>query len=99
MILISLDHRKRFEAIKKELSLLGSTESNFLQVELLFFEALSISREYGDDPQANPLLAALRQLQETAYEKTKLPTHKRSQRESLIRRFVLGLKKVLSAIY
>lgn len=96
---ISIDHRKRFEEIKRRLSLLGNSENNFLQVELLFFEALTISKEYGDDIQTNPLLAALRQLQQIEYEKTKMPTQKINQRVTVIRRFVSAFKKTLSATY
>lgn len=96
---ISVDHRKRFEEIKRKLSALGNGENNFVQVELLFFEALDISKEYGEDIESNPLLAALRQLQRTEYEKTKAPTQKINQRVILIRRFVSGFKKALSATY
>jgi hypothetical protein len=92
---LSTGHRKRFEEIKRSLSVLGSREYNFIQVELLFFEALSISRQYGEDPQDNTLLASLRQVQHTDYEKTKLPTRKKNQRETVIRRFISSLRKVL----
>lgn len=94
---LSLDHKKRFDEIKRRLSALGNGENNFVQVELLFYEAIDIAKEYGEDVQTNPLLAALRQLQQDAYEKTKAPTHKVNQRVILIRRFVMGLKKALSA--
>ena len=93
---LSLDHKKRFDEIKKRLSALGTGENNFVQVELLFFEAIDIAKEYGEDVQTNPLLAALRQLQQDEHEKTKAPTHKVNQRVVLIRRFVMGLKKDLS---
>jgi hypothetical protein len=93
---ISTSHKQRFEEIKKSLQLLGCKESHFVKIELLFFEALSISRTYGDDPQQNALLTALKGLQHNQYEKTKVVTKKASQRESSIRRFVVGFKKVLS---
>ena len=93
---ISLEHKKRFDEIKRRLSVLGNGENNFVQVELLFFEALDIAKEYGDDILANPLLASLRQLQQGDYEKTKAPTQKINQRVTVIRRFISGFKKALS---
>lgn len=96
---ISIDHKKRFEEIKKRLSVLGSTENNFVQVELLFFEAIAISKEYGEDIQTNSLLAELRRLQQSDYEKTKMPTQKINQRVTVIRRFISGFKRALSATH
>ena len=93
---ISVQHQKRFEEIKKRLSILGNSESNFLQVELLYFEALSISKEYGVDIHTNSLLETLKKLQHTEYEKAKLPAHKKNQQETAIRHFILGLKKAIS---
>src|SRR5689334_12670433 len=92
---ISNDHKKRFDEIKKRLYVLGNSETNFLQVELLFFEALSISRQYGQDPQVNSLLASLKQVQQTDYEKTQMPTHKKNQKETHIRLFISSLRKAL----
>lgn len=96
MTAITTTDKKRFEAIRKDLSLLGCRESSFLKVELLFFEALSISRHYGEDPGQNPLLAQLKQLQGDAYEKTRAVTAKSRQREQHIRKFIVQLKKALS---
>jgi hypothetical protein len=93
---VSNSHRQRFEEIKKALQLLGCKESQFVKIELLFFEVLTISRTYGDDPQQNSLLAALKNLQHDQYEKTKMATKKAGERESAIRRFVIGLRKALS---
>jgi len=64
----------------------------------LFFEVLEISRTYGQDPEQNTLLAKLKKLQYDQYEKTKAATKKAGQRESSIRRFVVSLRKLLSAI-
>lgn len=93
---ISNLHKQRFEEIRKTLQLLGYKESQFIKIELLFFEALNISRAYGDDPRHNTLLTALKDLQHNQYEKTKVITKKPSQRESSIRRFIVDLRKVLS---
>ncbi len=95
---ISDVHRHRFEEIRKHLRILGHKESEFVKVELLFFEAVTISRNYGEDPAQNNLLAALKNLQHDQYEKTKIATRKAGERESFIRRFVVALRKVLSAV-
>lgn len=88
--------RKRFDAIRKQLDLLGNRESTFLQVELLFFEALNIAKTYGDDVQANALLAAFRNVQAGAYEKTREACKTSAQKERLIRQFTVQFKKALA---
>jgi hypothetical protein len=96
IVSISHTHRQRFEEIRKSLQVLGYKESEFVKIELLFFEVLSISRTYGVDPEQNNLLADLKILQSDQYEKTKIATRKASERETAIRRFVVGFRKVLS---
>jgi hypothetical protein len=93
---ITTDHKKRFEEIRKNLGLIGCKESSFLKVELLFYEALTISRSYGNDPEQNSLLAALKKVESDEYEKTKEKFRKSSQRETFIRRFVVQFKNVLA---
>jgi len=93
---VSNIHSQRFEEIRKSLQELGYKESQFVKVELLFFEVVSISKTYGEDLEQNSLLAALKNLQHDQYEKTKIATRKASERESAIRRFVVGLRKILS---
>ena len=89
-------HRRRFEEIRKSLQELGNKEAVFVKIELLFFEVLSIAKTYGEDPEQNSLLAALKNLQHDQYEKTKIATKKASERELAIRRFTVGLRRVLS---
>ncbi|MGZ3839857.1 MAG: hypothetical protein ACXVMS_18285 [Flavisolibacter sp.] len=93
---LSTPHQVRFEEIKRNLGLLGCKESSFIKVELLFFEALTISRTYGEDMHVNPLLRALKDLQYGPYEKTKEVTRKPAQREIVIKKFIVKLKQVLS---
>jgi len=96
-IALSVSHKQRFDEIKKRLSILGNKESSFIQVELLFYEALTISRTYGEDINSNGLLADLRQIQADQYEKTKELTRKSGRRESNIRRFISRFKTALAA--
>lgn len=93
---ISKVHRIRLTEIRKSLQTLGCKEAQFLKIELLFFEALDISRNYTDDLDDNPLLAALKNVQNDQYQKTKIATRKASERESSIRRFVVSFRKALS---
>jgi len=89
-------HKSRFDEIKKKLSLLGCKESSFITIELLFYEAINISRTYGDDPTENKLLSALKQLQVDQYQSAKELFRKSSQKEQAIRRFNVQFKNVLS---
>ncbi|MBD0332327.1 MAG: hypothetical protein ICV66_06705 [Chitinophagaceae bacterium] len=100
MITIITDlHKQRLKEIRNSLNVIGYKEGSFLQVELLFYEALTISRTYGNDPDQNILLAAFKKLQSEQYEKTKELTRKSSQREKRIRGFIFQFKKILSGIY
>jgi len=93
---ISKIHRVRLNEIRKSLQTLGWKEAQLLKIELLFFEALDISRTYTDDLDQNSLLAALKNVQNDQYQKTKIATRKASEHESYIRRFVVSFKKALS---
>lgn len=93
---VSATHRERLHAISKTLRVLGNKESEFLKIELLFFEALDISRTYTDDLTQNTLLAALKNVQNEEYQKTKIATRKASERESAIRRFIVSFRKAIS---
>ena len=92
-----MTHKKRFSEIKQSLQTLGYREDQFVKVELLFFEAINISRTYGDNAAENNLLSALKETQYDQYEKTKVFTKKPKQREILIRKFVLRLKQIIGA--
>lgn len=93
---ISHIHRQRLEEIRKSLQTLGYKESEFVKIELLFFEVLSIAKTYGEKPEENGLLFQLKNLHHDQYEKTKIATKKASEREVAIRRFIVALRKILS---
>jgi hypothetical protein len=90
------DPAKQLNDIRKKLSLLGCKESSFITVELLFYESLTISRVYGDDPSGNELLAALKNLERNQYKDAKELFRKSTQKELAIRRFMVQLKIVLA---
>ncbi len=89
--------KKKFEEIKKQLVLIGFKESAFIRVELLFYEAITIAREYGDELETNALLTSLKELEAGQYQSTKLYFKKSSQREQMIKRFMNQFKIILSS--
>jgi hypothetical protein len=93
---ISAAHKIRFDEIRKKLSLLGSKESTFVAVELLFYELLTIARSYGNESSENQLLEQLKVLEGNEYKKTQLKYQKGSHREKAIRQFVNLLKHLLA---
>jgi hypothetical protein len=95
MIALSKQHRTRFNEIRQKLTSLGSRESVFVTIELLFYEALAIARTYGEDP-GNNLLADLNQVYAEEYQATKEVFRKSRQRELVIRKFVVRLKNALN---
>jgi len=95
-ILITIPDQKRFQAIRKNLDMLGSKESTFLKVELLFYEALNMAKTYGENTHINELLAALRNVQLGTYEKTKSVCKTRAQKERLIHQFMVQFKRAIA---
>lgn len=93
---LSLLHKRELEEIKRELSAIGAKEGSFVKVELLFYKAIALAREYGDDERENNLLAALKQIQLNQYHQTTALFKKNTQRERIIRRFITSVKLVLA---
>lgn len=94
---INHQHRQQLEEMKRQLSIIGFRESNFLKIELLFYDAIEIARAHGNDVNDNKLLARLKELQANEYLNTKNLFKKSSQREQVIRRFITGFRSALSA--
>lgn len=94
-MVISSDHRELFDSIRKQLTAIGHRESTFIRVELLFFEALGASRQYGVGTH-NPLHATLKQVESEEYQLTTGAFHKAAQREKVIRHFIVKFKNTLS---
>jgi hypothetical protein len=87
--------KEELERMKKQLSLIGSKEGNFISVEILFYEAITFSRTLGD-AEDNQLLAALKQIQATEYRAAKEHYSKSTMREKAIRRFISRFKIALA---
>lgn len=88
--------KQRFEEIRKSISSIGPKESAFIRVEQLFYEAINISRNYGNDVTENKLLALFKELEADHYQNTKAHFKKSSQRELVIKRFINHFKIVLA---
>lgn len=95
--IISSEHKLELQRIGKSLTTIGSAESNFPRVEILFYDVLTLARQYGEDPKQNNLLAALQELKEGSYQKTKAFFKKSTQCESAIRRFINQFRSLLIA--
>src|SRR5687768_16959540 len=95
-VLITSPDKSRLEEIRKTLTMLGYRESAFLKVELLFYEALTLAKAYGDNLQINGLLASLRNVQAGIYQETKAVFKTSTQKERIIRKFIVEFKKAIS---
>src|SRR6186713_2120949 len=80
--------KQRFEEIRKSITEIGSKESAFIRIEELFYEAINISRNCGNDVAYNNLLALFKDLEADHYQNTNGHFRKSSQREHVIKRFI-----------
>lgn len=93
---IEKSQRDELERMKKQLSVLGSREGNFINVEILFYEAITLARTLNDDDQENKLLAALKQIQATEYRSAKELYPRSTMKEKAIRKFMSRFKNALA---
>ncbi len=89
-------HKKRISEIYEHLHTLRSDENSFFEVEGLFYEVLSISRNYGNDEKENSMLSVLKDLERNEYIQTQKKYAKSRQREIVIKRFKNLFKKRLN---
>lgn len=87
-IQIQPEHKQKLAEIYKRLNALGSKESSFSTVESLFYEAINISRFYGNDVSENNLLASLKEVESAEYKVTQGHFKKSNQREIAIKKFM-----------
>jgi hypothetical protein len=87
----------RLEEIRGRLTVIGSRESSFTGVEILFYDAITAARELGGDNPDNQLLNELKDLERNEYQSTKQLFKKSSVREQAIRKFMVRLKRILKS--
>jgi hypothetical protein len=91
------EQQQQLESLRKKLVGIESKESNFLKIELVFYEAMDAARLQGDNPEENELLTALKHLQAGVYQDTKKRFKKTTQQDQVIRKFANQLKSILAA--
>ena len=93
---ITDSHKQRFEEMRRIIRETGGKETNFSKIEQLFYEAINISRSYGNDIADNKLLALFKKLEAEQYTDTTALFKKGSKREQAIKRFTNQFKIVLN---
>ncbi len=89
--------KQRFEEIRKSITEIGSKESSFVKIEQMFYESITICRNYGNEVAENKLLALFKNLEEGKYyQDTKAHFRKSSQREQAIKKFINQFKIALA---
>jgi hypothetical protein len=93
---LSNDDKAKLAAIHKALSLLPSTEHAFMKMESLFYDALSIARDYSTSDEKNSFLYNLLRLKEEEFKTAQEKYTKARQHEVAIKQFRSAFKKELS---
>jgi predicted DNA-binding ribbon-helix-helix protein len=93
---LSDEHIKRLKDVLGSIRITPCDESSFLRLELLFYDVLSIARAYGDEWEANNMLAALKHIQAREYKHANEKFPKSRQRMVAIKKFRTALKKEVS---
>jgi hypothetical protein len=96
MMTLTQLHKDRFREISEKLKSQGHRESAFTGAEILFYEAIAIARDYGNDLSGNSLLAELKYLESNQYRNTQTIFRKSSQREQRIKSFIRQLVGILT---
>ena len=85
----------RLKEISSQLQKFDCKQSSLVLLENLFFEALSLSRNYADEPGQSTLTYELMQMKENEYKRTQEYGKTIKTQESLIRNFRHKFKKVV----
>jgi hypothetical protein len=93
---ISAVHKEKFSEIRKKLALIGNKEEKFVTVELLFYETLTLARQYGDLTSENKLLSELKDIESNEYKATQEKFPKKARRERAIKHFMHRFRTLLA---
>jgi DNA-binding FadR family transcriptional regulator len=96
MIVLTQEHKNRLREINEKLKNQKHSEALFTGVEIMFYEAIAIARDYGNDLSGNRLLADLKYLESNQYRATQVQFRKSRQREQKIKSFIRQLVGILT---
>lgn len=89
------DHKKSIDLALSRIRTISSEESSFTQLELLFYNVLSIARAYGNNIDENTMLAGLKLIEYNEYKHAQEKFKTSSQRAAAIQKFKMAIKKEL----
>jgi hypothetical protein len=89
---MATETKQRLKDIYHRLMALNNTESSLSQLEGLFYEALSISREEGDDD----MLVKLKKVESSEYQQVLLRPQTKAKKEAAIKTFRHAFKNILT---
>lgn len=94
--MLTTDDKHTLQTIYEKLAPMSTHESAFTGMENLFYRALQLARNYGNDEAQNQLLRDFIEVKETVYSETQRPYSKSRQREVSIVHFKTAFKKKLA---
>ena len=94
--MITSVYKQTLQSIYSQLVPMSTNESAFTGMENLFYTALQLARNYGNDQGENLLLKDFIEVKETVYSETQKQYSKSRQRELTIFHFKAAFKKKLA---
>ncbi|MCU7552665.1 hypothetical protein OCK74_26330 [Chitinophagaceae bacterium LB-8] len=93
---ISENDKRSIDYAIRRIRAISSDEGSFIQLELLYYEVLSIARTYGNEINENTMLAGLKQIESNEYKHAQERFKTSSQKIGAIQKFRVAIKKELS---
>jgi hypothetical protein len=90
-------HKRSIDDAIRRIRSISVNEGSFIQLELLYYNLLSIAREYGNDMDENNMLAGLKHIEYNEYKHAQEWFKSSSQKVVAIQKFRLAIKKELSS--
>ena len=89
-------HKKSIDLAIRRIRTLSSCESSFIQLELVYYDVLSIARLYGNEINENAMLAGLKQIECNEYKYAQERFKSSSQKVNAIQKFRMAIIRELS---
>lgn len=96
-ITLSEEHKRSIDEAIRKIRFMSSEESSFIQLELLYYNVLSIARAYGNNINENPMLAGLKHIEGKEYKNAQERFKTCSQKVIAIQKFRMAIKRELSS--